>query len=280
MISYYNSKHPGLFIYITLVIVSVLSFLLLEINAPLVGILSISWGGFIFMRILSLYEVSEHFAPFTQKSHSKITNKNSSALAHDLIRRMNGEAYMKRGIFAMHAIEGRTLLWFALAFAYVAYSFYLSQNLVSQTALIQKFSIFFIIGAGFWAGQTYSYSDHASRLLLVIFALLFGMSLHNVSTEFDINALNISTSNALTVLAALMVYCFIGLFYSSVKGWSYILNALIGLLLLIIMGGAGLALEDNPQLTALWLSGWSLFSIFWIRSHCRTQKRYILYQCE
>ncbi len=278
MISYYKSKHPGLFIYIALVIISVLSFLLFEINAPQIGVLSILWGGFIFMRILSLYEVSEHFSLFTQKSHSKLDNNGSSTLAYDLLHKMSGENHMKRGLFAMHAIEPRSLLWLALGFAYVAYSFYLSQGLVSQITLVQDISIFFIIGAGFWAGQTYSYSDYASKLIFVIFTALFGVSLFTVIGSINFTDINITGGNGLIFLIA---YCAVALFYSFAKGGAYVFNAIIGLLLLILMSWAGLAFDAGGfQSIALWISGWSLFSVFWVRSHCRTHKRYILYQCE
>ncbi len=278
MISYYNSKHPGLLIYIALVVISVLSFLLLEISAPQIGILSILWGGFIFMRILSLYEVSEHFASFTQKSYSKVSNGCGSALAHDLLHRMSGENHMKRGLFAMHAIEGRSLLWFALAFMYVAYNFYLSQGLVSQITLVQDISIFFMIGAAFWAGQTYSYSDYASKLLFVIFLALLGISLFNIIGSINFTDINISYSDGFIFLIA---YCIIALFYSFAKGGVYIGNAFMGLLLLVVMGGVGGGFEvGSPQSIAFWISGWSLFSVFWVRSHCRTHKKYVLYQCE
>ncbi len=285
MISYYNSKHPGLFIYIALVLASALSFLLIEeISSAQIGILSILWGSFIFMRILSLYEVSEHFAPFTSanKAHSKATNKTSSPLAHDLLHRMNGQNHMKRGIFAMHAMEGRSLLWFALAFIYVAYNFYSSQSLVSQISLIENFSVFFMIGAGFWAGQTYSYSDHASKLLFTVFALLFGFSLFKAGGSINYGELSFSGDYDFTILslAALMAYCAAALFYSFAKGGVYIVNAIMGLLLITIMSALGFALEDSSQSIATWISGWSLFSIFWVRSHCRTYKRYVLYQCE
>ncbi len=288
MISYYNSKHPGLFIYITLVIVSVLSFLFFELKELQIGILSIIWGGFIFMRILSLYEVSEHFMPFTKTGFSKSTNNNSSPLAHDLLHRMNGTNYMKRGIFALHAIEGRTLLWFGVAFIYVAYSFYLSHDLVPRVALIQNISIFFIIGAGFWAGQTYAYSDHASKLLLIVFTVLFGTSLLNLNWVINssyIDILNqysasILDGNAFIVLAILIFYCILTLFASSTKGMSYALNAVIGSILLLTLSILSTIFEHPPQMIALWISGWSLFSVFWVRSYCRTDKRYVLFQCE
>ncbi len=285
MISYYNSKHPGLFIYITLLIISVSSLLFLNNSNELIGFLSILWGIFIFMRILSLYEVSEHFSVFTKKSYSKISNKNISTLAHDLLKNMNGEEYIKRGLLAMHSIEKRTLLWFIISITYVtiySQNIDIPQQSNNNIILIKNFSIFFIIGAVFWAGQTYTYSNHASKLLFATLAPLFIMSIHNVINDISINNIDIPNNISSIILSSLIIYCLVSIFQSAIKGWEYILNAIAGTLILFTMSIIAISVEtsNNIELSPIWISGWGLFSIFWIRSYQYRQKKYIIYQCE
>lgn len=264
-------------------------FLFLESNTQQIGILSILWGGFVFMRTLSLYEVSERFAPFAKTSGaSKNTNNKSSALPHDLMHRMSGQNHMSRGLFAMNATHERTSLWFVLGLAYVAYHLYLSHHAMSMGILAQNLSIFFMIGAAFWAGQTYAYSNKASTLLIVVCSFLFGLTLFTIcsdTTEHIYNALTLSSllsygSNASPLLAALILYSAIILLYSCTYGLSYSINACIGLILISLLVICGVTFEQTSQNIALWISGWSLFSVFWIRSYSHTRKVYALYQCE
>lgn len=241
------------------------------------------------MRTLSLYEVSERFAPFAKTSGaSKNTNKKSSALPHDLMHRMSGQNHMNRGLFAMNATHERTSLWFVLGLAYVAYHLYLSHHAMSMGILAQNLSIFFMIGAAFWAGQTYAYSNKASKLLIVVCSLLFGLTFFTISgdtTQHIYNALTLSNllsygSNASPLLAALILYSAIILLYSCTYGLSYSINACIGLILISLLVICGVTFEQTSQNIALWISGWSLFSVFWIRSYSHTRKVYALYQCE
>lgn len=290
MISYYTSKHPGLFLYLSLITLSVFTFLFLEANTQQIGILSILWGGFVFMRTLSLYEVSERFAPFAKTSGaSKNTNRKSSALPHDLMHRMSGQNHMSRGLFAMNATHERTGLWFVLGLAYVAYHLYLSKYAMPIDILVQNLSIFFMIGAAFWAGQTYAYSHTASKLLIVVCSLLFGLTLFTISdatTHHIYNTLTLSnlisySNDASTpLLAALILYSAIILLYSCTYGLSYSINACIGLILISLLVICGVTFEQTSQNIALWISGWSLLSVFWIRSYSHTRKVYALYQCE
>ncbi len=289
MISYYTSKHPGLLLYITLVTISVLSFLFFEISAPQIGLLSILWGAFILMRTLSLYEVNEHFIPFSNAAGaSKDTTPNHAALPHDLLRRMNGKENLKRGLYALTALHGRTILWFILAISYTAYNLYLAQNALPQSVIIQNLSLSFMIGAAFWAGQTYAYSNRASKLLLLTFGILFGLTLFKISTINPLHSDKILTlqnlyhqeHTAFLILSALILYSAAILLYSLTRGLSYVPHAITGLILISLMVFYGLTSEPTPQTISLWISGWSLFSVFWIKSYCRTHKSYTLYQCE
>lgn len=289
MISYYKSKHPGLFLYLLLISVSVFSFLFLTMTAAHIGILSILWGSFVFMRTLSLYEVSEHFLPFAKtEGASKGTSKRNATLSHDLMHRMNGNSNMKRGLFAMHAMHERTMLWFTLALFYVAYHLYLSMHLISDTLLIQSLSIFFIIGAAFWSGQTYAYSHNASKLLLLVCSALFGLTIFTLNGSATTDLANaftlthlLSYGNAASpMLAALIAYSAAILLYSCASGRTYSINALFGLMIVGFLVIYGMTHTPSSQTIALWISGWSLFSIFWIRSYCHTRKSYALYQCE
>ena len=289
MISYYKSKHPGLFLYIALVITSVTALLFFEITSQKIGILSIFWGGFIFMRTLSLYEVSEHFLPFTNTGKaSKNSNQSSSALPHDLMRRMSGRNNLKRGIFAMRSMQSSTLLWFVLGIAYVAYNMYLSQSSEPHNLTIKNLSVLFIIGAAFWSGQTYAYSDHASKLLIFIFASLFIVTLFKINGAIDVQVFNNLTidslpsikTSALPLLAILMAYSAVMLCYSALNDIKHGINSALGITLIALLIVCGLSFETNPQAASLWVSGWSLLSIFWVRSSKHTQKSYTLYQCE
>ncbi len=289
MISYYNSKHPGLYMYITLVSISALSFLFFEINTAHLGILSVLWGIFIFMRIISLYEAAEYFPPFTRvTAASKNTNYNSSALAYDLLRGMNNQSYIKRGKFALHAVSPRTLLWLVLALIYAGYNIYLSKNIMPSTTIMQNLSVFFMIGAGFWAGQTYAYSNYASKILFTVFTVIFVLALFKISGEIRVKPLEAFTGYKFDILNSginpaliiLMAYCLGTLLYSFTKGGTCSIYSLIGMILVATLSILGTTLEQSPQVTSLWISGWSLLSIFWIKSNCFTKKQYILYQCE
>ncbi len=280
--SYYLSKHPGLFTYMLLVSVSVVTFLFFSPSASMIGVLSVLWGMYTVMRVLSLYEVSEHFENFSsQKFISKSSNHVTSKLAHDLKHRMSAPENMKRGAFALMCVHARTLVWLGLAFAYAAYQIHtLSPNLDALT-IVQNISVFFIIGSAFSAGQSYAYSNRASRLLFTLFALLFALSLYKVQPTLVIPDLSIASHNiTLIILAALMSYTAIILVYAVTRGLRNIPFVLVGLSLLCVLSVSYFSLAPNAENTALWIAGWSLFSIFWIRVYSMSQKQYLLYQCE
>ncbi len=287
MISYYKSKHPGLFLYLTLVIISVITPLYIELTTAQTGILSILWGGFIFMRTLSLYEISEHFS---HKTSSSIISKNNhnSALPYDLTSRMSGQNNFKRGIFAMRSMHIKTLCWFAIGLIYMAYSFYLSRGTMPHSLILQNLSILFMIGAGFWAGQTYAYSDHASKLLILVFTCLLSITIFKMSGSliienfeiFTIDGLTSINNNAMPILLALIAYSAAILCYSAMRDLTSSINAALGLTIILLLTICGLSLEPSPQTLSLWLSGWSLLSIFWVRSSRHTEKSYAIYQCQ
>ena len=283
MISYYNSKHPGLFLYLLLVTASVCTFLFFDVNALHVGILSILWGCFIFLRTLSFYEINSAFTPYAAGASK---SGNNSALPHDLTKRMQGKNNFKRGLFAMHAIHERTILWFVLAALYVGYHIYLLQNKMSSSVIIENLSVFFIIGAGFWAGQTYAYSDRASTILISVCSILLGLAFFTIMLQaptpspITLGSVIYYGNHATPLLAALITYSAVILLYSCIHGLNYSLNAFIGLMLISLLVICAFMFEPSSQNIALWIAGWSLFSIFWIRSYCHKSKNYTLYQCQ
>ena len=90
--SYYSSKHPGLFIYMILVSITVIGFLFFDLGSFFIGILSVIWGIYTAMRALSLFEMSEHYEAYaSMQDPSKNNNAQTSSLAYDLMNRMNQE---------------------------------------------------------------------------------------------------------------------------------------------------------------------------------------------
>ncbi len=287
MISYYKSKHPGLFIYIALVIASVSAFLFADITPRDVGALSILWSLFILVRVLSFYEIGAYFIPFMQVN-SPSKNHNASALAHDLKQKMNATANLKRGIFDMNAMHERTMLWFVLALVYVCYHLYSLYYAYTLDMLLQNICVFFMIGAAFWCGQTYSNSKSASTLLIGVFCGLFMLALYKVSNGFSFDYTDTFLrsftyyydNSALPLLAALIGYSVVILVHSCFYGGQYRMNALMGLCVLSLLILCGLTFTPGTEMVAFWISGWSLFSVFWMKSYCQSYRRYALYQCE
>ena len=287
MIGQYTSKHPGLITYLILVSTSVLTFLFLDVKALEIGILSILWSSFILARALSFFEAGAKPELFDGvKGPSK--NGKNSALPHDLTRRMNGKDQNKRSIFAMNALHERTILWLVLGIIYAAYTLSLSYEGYATSTLLQHTSVFFIIGAVFWAGQTYAYSNSASKLMLIVCCALFVLALFETTNSFNIQwhyeiARNFTyyyDNSSLPLLAALITYTIAILAYSCIHGSEYRNNALMGMATLFVLVLYGLALKPEPNMAAFWISGLSLFSVFWIRSYCHIYKRYTVYQCE
>ncbi len=282
MISYYKSKHPGLFIYIALVCASVLSFLFLDTNASHIGILSILWGAFILMRTLSLYEIEEHANPLSDNiGASKANNSNTADLPHDLLKKMSNKNHLKRGVLAMNSLNIRTTLWFAIAIIFLSYHIVTLQSSQPLNILIQDITGFFIIGAAFWTGQTYAYSNQASKLMLLTFGILLCITILklniNIDTSFIFEYSAIIKNQPLSILAIYSAAIFI---YAFASGLTYGINAFIGLAMLTLLSICTVNIEAEPQYIALWIIGWSIISIFWVRSYSQVRRKYTLYQCE
>ncbi len=270
MISYYQSKHPGLFIYLSLIIITVLTLLFFNISPKIIGILSIIWGSFLTMRTLSLYEVSEHFQLFTNsKRASKFTNNSTSSLAQDLSKRKMAHNHMRRGHNALDSIKVKSFLWVIIGVVYCAS--YTVWNAYSNSIydIASHICLVFIVGTSFWCGQTYAYSNQASRIILRVVSTLFFITLITNPSSF-----NAASSYDLTelILAALIIYSGACMLYALKNNAAKKINAVIGITILTIIS----LYSSYP----LWMCGLSLFSIFWIRSFKNTQKSYVLYQCE
>lgn len=291
MISYYTSKHPGLVTYISLVSLSVPAFLFAD-KAPLsIGIMSILWGIYTLMRCLSLYEISELFPAHHQKRASKNTNRDSSALAYDLISRMEGNNHVKRGKYAMQSIQERTLLWLSIGIAYLIatlYTQWAQTHQLSISTISETSASAFIIGSAFWAGQTYAYSQSASRILLGILATLFigtilyhpiSISAYELTSVIDSAPFRIENISYIP-LTLLLIYSASIMLYACIKGIRQSAGALISISIIGVLSLYTLQTQDTQHLLALWLIGWSIVSIFWIRSFTQKKKFYILYQCE
>lgn len=269
MISYYTSKHPGLYIYLTLLSLTVVAVLLFPLTSKVIGLFSILWGVFLIMRTLSLYEVSEHFsAILAQKTESKNQNNMRSSLAYDLAQRQKSRNHMTRGLHAMRSLNKKSIIWLSLAALYCCVYILENQSTLPMRSLINNLCLFFIIGAAFWSGQTYAYSHTASRimtgaigLLSLICCILLTPSIMKFEPSYD----NM-------VLALLCAYTALCLIYALKSGTKRRMNALCGLVILTCL------IVFNHY--ALWLAGLSLLSVFWIRSAQRKESRYVLYQCE
>lgn len=282
MVSYYRSKHPGLALYIALVTLSVLTFALFQVQDGTIGLLSMAWGFYIFLRALSLLEATDRPAPFHgYGTASRETLMIPSALPHDLTTRMDGRDRMKRALFAMNALSPRSLVWLGIALCYLVFEIWRALHHLTPAqetfTLPQKASILFMIGASFWAGQTYAYSDSASKILTSVFGFLFTLCLFvNQSAFTDIPTASLDVSADKIILALLAGYSGLMLLPACTQGKTTAMNAGAGLCLIALMVLCHMVLPFSVQNTALWLSSWSLFSIFWIRAHKPRRKVYRL----
>ncbi len=282
--SYYTSKNPGFILYIALIITSVSTFLFTDANPTLLGILSILWGGYILIRTLTLYEVSEHTAALTTTKTSKQNNHNTSDLSHDLSRHMSNKTNLKSGKKALCAVKKRSIIWLIFGALYGASHLYWNQSTLNIEQASQHISILFMIGAAFWAGQSYAHSTNASQAMMGIFSVLFIISIIK-TTSFTPHMLYshlpyVINNNATFILAMLLCYSAIMLFYSLRSDKNNTGYALTGLSIIGFLSLSYLSHEQSINLNALWISGWALFSVFWIRTYKRTQTKYILYQCQ
>ena len=287
--SYYSSKHPGLYLYMALVIISVLSFLFIDMGAAQIGMLTIFWGIFTALRTLTLYEISEHYEAYANNGDvSKNHNSQPSALAYDLMHRMNSSRNMKCGMLALSCLHERTILWFLLALIYTAFQLHTLSSELSKSALMEDMSIFFIIGATFWAGQSYAYSAKISRMLLFMLSALFLLSLSILKSDFSFDMLYpalsqtafLDFSNPQIILVILTLYSVAILLFALVQNNKSAGNIILGICLVALLSAFHLILEPSREATALWISGWGMFAIFWVRSYGTREKRYVLYQCE
>lgn len=286
MISYYNAKHPGLCFYIALVVTTVASFLLADMKPEYIGLLAMAWSIFVMMRVLSFYEITHHFTDFMSGS---LSMKPKEALPEFLTHKMTSKNHLKRGMHGLNALHERTALWFALGTLYVFYFLFGNIGQFSVVEFVTSFSLFFVVGASFWGGQTYAYSDVASRLLMVVFGLLFISVIGVIVYQNDVaftrevvleNILSFNKNSGLPLLGMLALYTLGILIYSSSYGFKYSMNALVGVFILGVLAFCSLGLEQTSNNLAIWASGWSLFSIFWIRSYSYRKTRYALYQCQ
>lgn len=278
--SYYISKHPGLYAYLMLLTLSVIGLTTLPESQIILGALSVLWGITCMMRVLSLFEVQEYFEDYTTDNKaSKTNNTQSTGLAYDLTRRMRGHNHFKRGLAAMECIEPRTLLWFGIAGLYIIATLYFGQDdNITQIALL------FMIGAAFWMGQSYAYSLTATRLISgICIALLTGASL-TLNPEISHNTIHLALSNiisnpALIMLIALIAYSAGVLIHALVENPRQSALVITGMLILGIFSFCYIAFEPSTNNIPLWLPGWALFSLIWIRVLTAPQKRYTLYPC-
>ncbi|MBI1301651.1 MAG: hypothetical protein GC137_08345 [Alphaproteobacteria bacterium] len=284
MISYYNAKHPGLCLYVALVISTVMSFLLIDMKPTYIGLLAMAWSVFVLMRVLSFYEITHHFTDFLGGS---LSMKPKEALPEFLTHKMTSKNHLKRGMYGLNALHERTALWFVLGVFYVFYFLFSNVGQFTIVEFVTSFSLFFIVGASFWSGQTYAYSDVASRLLMIVFGLLFVSVVSVLVFQNELafsrevileNILFFNQNTALPLLGMLAIYTVGILIYSSSYGLKYSLNAMVGVFILGVLAFCALGLEQTQNNLAIWASGWSLFSIFWIRSYSYRRTRYALYQ--
>ena len=288
--SYYSSKHPGLYLYLALVAVTLSAYLFWNISSAQIGILSVLWGLFTAIRTLSLYEINNYYNTYSQQSAiiSKEHNAQSSALAHDLMNRMTNSINIKQGLHALYCMHERTILWFALALGYTAYTLHISAPIMSRSALMEVVCTLFMIGTAFWGGQSYAHDNKASRLMLFVFTTALCISLYFISASLstihlqeiaaELSLANSATPHIFLVLLAL--YSVAILVYALLQGNKAPLSAIGGIILIALLGVCHSTLEQSQATTALWISGWGLFSVFWTRAYQPVSKRYVLYQSD
>lgn len=286
--SYYTSKNPGLLLYMTLITLSVLGLLIAPQNIVLTGVLSIFWGLFTLTRILSLYEVNEHI-PATQNAHgiSKRTNHLTSALPYDLTARMNKSKHQKRGEHALKSLDLRSVTWLLIASIYALYNLHLHSAGLPAIQIIQSMSLFFIIGAVFWNGQSYAYNKQTNGNLLLLLSLLLGISaysanIHHIDLSKSIiqnNILSLSQNLSIFILFFLAIYCIITALYAGLSSLKKLPIAVISSALICCMALIYIA-APLSNTTALWISFWGLFSLLWVQCFTHSKKRYVLYQCQ
>lgn len=284
MMSYYNTRHPGLTIYCILTCVSVIFLTYAPTQNWSLGFLGMAWGGFIFFRALSLLEVADYPEPLEGLNlSSKGSTQTLPTLATDLLSRMDGNRNMVRGLFALHSVHTRTILWFCIALVAFFYEIYTTLHFdpaeTKFLTLAQNATLYFIIGATFWAGQTYAYSNNVSRFLSIFFLILLGVAfLPHVGLIDLSNFWHIPQGdNSSYILPILFGYSFLALLPAYAKGRRYAMNSIVGSIILLFIILCAVTLPQDTQSYALWIAAWGLFSIFWVRSERSTRKIYRLH---
>ncbi len=294
MISYYRSKYPGLILYMILVIASIIVCAIEQTQFAL-GLLSIGWSIFIMMRVLSLYEMRHYRNTYrTQKPESKRSNHQVSALAYDLLSRLGVRANSDKATRALYCVHERTMMWFFLALLCIGWWVYM-QGAAVNIEHLSSLSLFFILGTVFWGGQSYASSEKISNILLFIFGgamawvILFEQSGITFTTDSEslITSMYQAISNhmiSLFIVSVLVVYSVLILLSSSLRNHRYLLNGLagIGLLIFLILQSLNHIFTNAEwsDLSSLWIAGFGLFSVFWVRAQFHKRKRHILYFCE
>lgn len=280
MISYFHAKHPGLYVYLFLITANALCLTFMQTTPFMMGMFSLLWAGFTLIRVLSLHELSTCIN--ANAFISKKSNHHRASLGYDLSSLLRKSDHLKRGNAALGALHPRTLLWLCMGLCGVLYYCATSYTQLQHNHLIENLSLFFIIGLAFWGGQTYAYSNYASRLILCVLSILFGLSLYNITINANLSVTNINihavymqlpfTLTFLTYSIGILCYAFV----KKNGSWS---NAILGILTLLILAFLSHTTNTGETFkTALWISGSGLFSIFWIRAHGHSRPRYVLYQ--
>lgn len=282
--SYYSSKNPGLYLYLTLIIASTAFFLLCETTSSGIGILAMLWGGFTALRALSLYEIDAYYDNYKHQSTliSKAHNAQSSSLAHDLMQRMNSNVNMKQGLHALSCLHKRTLFWFVLALGYTALILHTNASFMNKTSLMEMICTLFMIGAAFWSAQSYAYNKTVATLLSTVFSITLCVSFFSLPiTTVHISEVFHSTFSAQNlVLGFLILYSITIMLHAIGQKNKAELNIFGALILIALLTLCHLTMEPSSKATALWLSGWGLFSVFWARAYQPIKKHYILHQCD
>lgn len=289
--SYYSSKHPGLYLYLILVVTTLSTFIFLEVSAIHIGILSIFWGLFTAIRALSLYEINTYLANYAYHTTriSKEHNSQSSALAHDLIHRMSSNINMKSALKALYCMHERTILWFALASIYTIWQLQINAPVLSRYVLMENICTLFMIGTVFWGGHSYAHDKKASSLMLLTFTASLCTSLYFISPDYSstklytsLTQLSVAAKNTGPdiILLALGLYSAAILLYAFLQKGKDTINALSGIFVIALLSFYYLSIASTQADTALWISGWGLFSVYWTRAHQPIRKRYVLYQSE
>ena len=201
---------------------------------------------------------------------------------------MHTNTQTQKGHRALYCLDERTILWFVLGLVYMTYHLHVSSFFISEKALMEIMCVFFMIGATFWAGQSYGYNAYVSKLLTTFFGIFVAISLYTLNAhEVLLHAYqnynflpSISLDVSLGILATLLLYCILALLYALTEGTKTLASVVPGLLVLSLLSVCYLTLEPSSKNYALWISGWGLFSVFWIRSYKAESKKYVLYQCQ